>query len=352
MNPNGSDEILFRGIPQNRNRGPFSYLTSLLIHVAAIALLLLAAPKLILNSRSALRFNTTLVAPPEPEQIPKPAPPPKPVLQAAAPIQRELRPLPRPEPPKVSVPKLDAAPVLPNLSRPAPVLPAQNPVIQPPVQTGVFAASLAPKPEPKLTIAPAREAGFDTVANASPTIAQAAVTTTANFDVRASTSRPVTAAVIQTGGFGDTAVDLRSTRSLAGKVSRTGFDASAETAKPAVLAQTVRKSAFDEQQVANTPAKEAAPALAAVRPIEILDKPKPAYTAEARAQKIEGTVLLDVVFSATGEVKVLGVIRGLGHGLDENAADAARRIRFTPAKQGGVPIDQRMLLHVVFQITG
>jgi TonB family protein len=73
---------------------------------------------------------------------------------------------------------------------------------------------------------------------------------------------------------------------------------------------------------------------------------------EARKQRIEGTVVLDVIFTATGEVRVLGVSQGLGHGLDENAIDAARRIRFRPATQAGAPVDQRALLHVVFQITG
>jgi outer membrane biosynthesis protein TonB len=38
------------------------------------------------------------------------------------------------------------------------------------------------------------------------------------------------------------------------------------------------------------------------KPVEILFKPKPAYTDEARAKKIEGEVLLSVVFLASGDV--------------------------------------------------
>jgi len=350
MNPTGFDEILFRGIPQSRDRGPGSHFTSLLIHVAAVALLLVAAPKLILNN-AALRFNTTLIAPGEPPEVVKRVPPPVPAVKVATTTPRELRPLPRPEP-RVSLPKLDQAPALPNVPQVKPVLPAQNPVIHPPVQTGLFAANLAPQPEAKLPVGTAREAGFDTVASASPAAPQIVAAAPAGFDVRSAAARPVTSAgAVQTGGFGETATP-RAPGSVAGKVSRSGFEASAENVKPTVLTTAIRKTGFDEPQAANAPVKQAAPAVAAVRPIEILDKPKPVYTAEARAQKIEGTVLLDVVFAATGEVRVLGVVRGLGHGLDENAADAAKRIHFTPAKQGGVAVDQRVLLHVVFQITG
>ena len=159
--------------------------------------------------------------------------------------------------------------------------------------------------------------------------------------------------MVQTGAFGQTAADQpRSTQRLAANVSHTAFDVRPEAGRPTVLDQTVRKTGFDEPKAVNAPAKQAAPAAAAMRPVQILDKQKPAYTPEARTQKIEGTVELDVLFTATGEVRVLGVTRGLGHGLDENAIEAARHIRFTPALQSGTPIDQRVLLRVVFQITG
>jgi TonB family protein len=67
--------------------------------------------------------------------------------------------------------------------------------------------------------------------------------------------------------------------------------------------------------------------------VEILYKPKPIYTEEARRLKIEGEVLLEVIFTCTGEAKVLGVSKGLGHGLDGAAVQAAIRIRFKPAER-------------------
>lgn len=83
---------------------------------------------------------------------------------------------------------------------------------------------------------------------------------------------------------------------------------------------------------------------------EILVKPRPAYTEEARRLRIEGEVLLEVLFQATGEARVLHTIRGLGHGLDENAITAARAIQFRPAKRGDAAVDSTAVVHIVFQL--
>ena len=85
-------------------------------------------------------------------------------------------------------------------------------------------------------------------------------------------------------------------------------------------------------------------------PVEILFKPTPVYTEEARRLKVEGDVLLDVEFAATGAVSVLQVVRGLGHGLDEAATTAARQIRFKPAQTSGRPITFRTTVHIVFRL--
>jgi TonB family protein len=83
---------------------------------------------------------------------------------------------------------------------------------------------------------------------------------------------------------------------------------------------------------------------------EILSKPRPAYTDEARRLRIEGEVLLEVLFSASGETRVLRMIQGLGHGLDENAIAAARAIQFRPAKRGDTAADSTAVVHIVFQL--
>jgi TonB family protein len=85
-------------------------------------------------------------------------------------------------------------------------------------------------------------------------------------------------------------------------------------------------------------------------PAEILMKPTPVYTDEARKLRIEGEVLLDVVFESSGKLQVVRVIRGLGHGLDEAAIRAAEQIRFKPAMRDGRPADSTAVLHIVFQL--
>ncbi|MFZ3264489.1 MAG: energy transducer TonB [Terriglobales bacterium] len=115
---------------------------------------------------------------------------------------------------------------------------------------------------------------------------------------------------------------------------------------------TVRQGGFgDADVVADAPAKKsAAPAVKTV-PAEITYKPRPVYTEEGRQLKVEGEVLLDVVFTATGQIKVMKVVQGLGHGLDESAIQAAEKIQFKPALKDGHPADFQAVLHIVFQLT-
>jgi TonB family protein len=88
----------------------------------------------------------------------------------------------------------------------------------------------------------------------------------------------------------------------------------------------------------------------ATSPVEITFKPQPLYTEEARNLKLEGEVLLEVMFGANGTLHVNRVVRGLGHGLDETAIAAANKMRFKPALRMGQPVDSTAIVHVTFQI--
>jgi TonB family protein len=112
----------------------------------------------------------------------------------------------------------------------------------------------------------------------------------------------------------------------------------------------VATGGFGAQQVAHQGPRIAADTGAATTPVEITFKPNPVYTDEARNLKIEGEVLLEMSFSANGELHVNRVVRGLGHGLDEAAVAAANKIRFKPAMRVGVPVDSTAVVHVVFQL--
>ena len=112
---------------------------------------------------------------------------------------------------------------------------------------------------------------------------------------------------------------------------------------------TVQQGMFDVK-AADTPKVKQTAVTSNVKPVEILSVPKPIYTDEARTRKIEGDVLVEVVFAASGEVKVVRVVRGLGYGLDEAAETAARQIRFKPAQQGGQPVDSPAIAHIKFEL--
>ena len=84
--------------------------------------------------------------------------------------------------------------------------------------------------------------------------------------------------------------------------------------------------------------------------MEITYKPQPLYTDDARSLKLEGEVLLEVMFSANGTLHVNRVVRGLGHGLDEAAVAAANKMRFKPALRMGQPTDSTAVVHVLFQL--
>jgi len=86
-------------------------------------------------------------------------------------------------------------------------------------------------------------------------------------------------------------------------------------------------------------------------PVQIVYKPLPAYTPEARRQRIEGEVVLDVVFNASGSLQIRRVVKGLGYGLDDMAVAAAQRIQFRPARRDGQSYDCAALVHMVFEIT-
>jgi|SRR5579871_807359 len=350
MHPNGSDDLLFRGIPWSPSRRSGRFFTSLCIHLGGAVLLLTVIPQGLIPDHN-LRFHTTLIAPAEApiEKIPPKPAQTIPIVEKPPAPKPVLRPLPQVHQARILAPKLEEAPRLPSVPRPADILPpAPLASIRPPVQTGVFGANLPPQENPKLPVAAARDAGFDRATTEGP--AQSApILLSAGFDARSPVARQAAAAKVQTGAFG-LGAEPAAPRQGAAPVNHAGFDVAPETEKAAPPEQ-IRKAGFDPVKAVSAP-KQSAPTPAAVRPLQILDKPKPVYTAEARSQKIEGDVLLDVIFAASGEVRVLGVVRGLGHGLDENAMDAARHIRFTPAMQSGTPVDQHVTLHVVFQITG
>ncbi|MBO0725686.1 MAG: TonB family protein [Blastocatellia bacterium] len=82
----------------------------------------------------------------------------------------------------------------------------------------------------------------------------------------------------------------------------------------------------------------------------ILYREKAKYTEEARQNKIQGTVVLQVVFNVNGTISDVKVIRGLPDGLTEKAIEAAKKIRFNPAVKAGTPVSVRGSLEFTFNL--
>jgi periplasmic protein TonB len=87
-----------------------------------------------------------------------------------------------------------------------------------------------------------------------------------------------------------------------------------------------------------------------VAPPVLLREVKPDYTEEARARKIEGDVVMEIVVNRDGSVGSVRLLQGLGYGLDARATAAVRQWRFSPATRHGVPVDVLVEVAMEFKI--
>jgi len=85
------------------------------------------------------------------------------------------------------------------------------------------------------------------------------------------------------------------------------------------------------------------------RPVP-LNRPRPNYTERARKNSVQGVIRLSVLIDVDGSVKDVHLITHLPDGLDEEAAKAARQLRFRPATSGGQPVKFWQLLEVEFNL--
>lgn len=328
--------------PRNWNRLG----ASTLVHVAAILFLVRIAvwlPSKAVELVCQNHESVTLIAPSlEKPIVVKPVPPPP--LKVLAQLREEpklltpppvvtarveapvIKPVPAPEPPKLA--ENTAPPVLPKPQVPKKIITA-----------GLFDSGSSAKPTIKAPVREVQTGGFgdpNGVAGKSDKARDVTVAAVGSFDLPTGPGNGNGAGgakgkqgVIVSAGFGDGMAGAGSgDRNPKGGVSTGGFG-DATTAQ--VAAKRVNHAAD-------------------ATPVEILAKPRPAYTPEARQLHIEGEVLLDVMFAASGDIHVVKVVRGLGHGLDESAQRAAQQIRFNPAKREGQPYDSDAVVHIVFAL--
>jgi TonB family protein len=276
----------------------------------------------------------------------------------------------------------------PQKQLPKPVLVAK--LDPPPADLRLPAPQPQPKPKVKIEDTPAPEIKIATrkpeviPPAAAPVIPRQAVKTNV-FSTGSSAPQTIARAPekVQTGGFGDpNGVPAKTTQTQAvniaqsggfdmptgsgsgngtggdkgsrGVVASNGFGGEVATGNAqASTGRVVREAGFGSTDVAAPPTVQSRPAAQSAAKIvmpELLFKPKPIYTQEAKSKRIEGEVLVEVVFEASGKLRVLRVVRGLGYGLDDAAVQAVEQTRFKPALQDGQPLDYTAILHVVFQL--
>jgi TonB family protein len=85
-------------------------------------------------------------------------------------------------------------------------------------------------------------------------------------------------------------------------------------------------------------------------PLNIISKPKAAYTDEARTNDTQGVVTLRITFLASGEIGGITVVSGLPDGLTEQAIAAAKQIKFEPKRVDGQPVSVTMTFQYGFNI--
>lgn len=300
-----------------------------------------------------------LIKPPRPEEVRVPRlPKPRPVLEAPNPQREQIQfPLtrlpdrsPNPEPPKIASqvpPPVPTPMAVPEATHPAlpSVVAGPRPLLTP-VRTGVFGGSSAAATL-NLPAEKVQTGGFGSP-NGLPGDAQGGsfgnVAKLGSFDLP------------EGEGYGN---GTGGTRGARGTVASAGFGngvavgGGGNGGGGGSGRSGVRAGGFDVKPVPPKPsAKTSASEQPAQVPVEILSKPNPQFTEEARKLGVQGEVVLAVVFTASGKLRVLRVVQGLGHGLDESAWRAAEQIHFRPAQRDGEPVDFPATLRVVFQLAG
>lgn len=84
----------------------------------------------------------------------------------------------------------------------------------------------------------------------------------------------------------------------------------------------------------------------------VLERVEPRYPEDARAARVAGIVILEVVIDRNGNVKNPRVLKPLPFGLDQSAVDAVRQWKFLPGTVNGEPVDVIFNLTINFMLDG
>jgi len=336
------------GLLPEPERSPASFFTAFVINglIVLIAIYLGSQVKKLVAHKYE---ETVLIVPTTPPPPPKIKLPEPPKIQPPEPPKIEVK----MEQPKIVMPKPEPKP------EPKPIQ-MEAKVNMPVIKAAKPAVVLAP--QPKAAMAAAMPAQNNSVkASTAPVHLGETFGVTPNPNA----TRPATVAAIGNpyGGLQGPAVAPHgvvgstgignglksgSNAGVVGKVAQAGVPGGTGMATTGVVGGKVGSAGIPKEvAVAQVQQVTAAPTTTS---IEVLSKPPVQYTSEARQLRIQGDVVLRVTFTASGQVLVQGVMRGLGHGLDDEARRVAQQIRFRPATRNGQAVDTTTNITITFQL--
>jgi protein TonB len=286
------------------------------------------------------------VQPKQPPVRPKPQPLPPPVVEAVVPL---------PPQPKVIAPRNLTPKVQPKVTAQVEAPKFEAPVVAPKVEVSIAQPARPRPPVENVTLNTGSAAPATLPKKMDPSKVQTGgfgdpngVSGPSNPNVRANVNGRGSFDLPTGPGYGNGTGGAKGAR---GTVASEGFGNG--TAIPPAggggrRSGSVQTEGFNQAVVETDTKPKQQTQAASVQPIVILEKPKPQYSKEARDLRIEGTVLVSVVFKANGEIQIQGVVKGLGHGLDELAIQDAKLIKYKPAISNGQPVDFPATVHIEF----
>ena len=332
------------GVLNDGSRSKGAAVTSILVNVTLAALVVILGYIIKTNPEVAKQV-AVLTLPPQPPPQPKPVPQPPP------PPPKPLPPTPI-EPPKITQPPTPIPPppdVKPlPVPQPKPVNmqpPAPPKVITPPpapvkVNLGVASAASVPNHDLQPTAVRLGAATNPLKPLTGPAVASVNLGAAGMPGMnRSNTGNGARATAVNLGSGSPNSNNMNGRDNAVGAVKgvKLGSGTGPMTSKNFAAVAPV-KLGTPPPPPSSKPMN--ATALSAATPPKVTFKPNPVYSPEARAQNVEGDAVVKVIFRANGTMDVIGLVHGLGHGLDEPALDAARGVRFTPALDAaGRPVD-------------
>ncbi len=337
------------GLLPEPERSPRSFIISMVINGTMLALFILVgalAPKKILHN-----YDVTTLILPAKKEPPKPkekTPPPPPVEEPKIPEVKF-------EAPRINIPKPEPKPELKPI-------PMDAKLTMPAIKDPKLDVRLAP--QPKTALAPAAMPAQDN--SVKPSTKPVHYGQTFGVQPNPNAKGPATIAaignmyggnqgtvgaphgVVGSTGIGDGIKYGNNQGRPGGKVAT----AVVPTATVATPSGNVGKVASAGIPTAPTAVVEAPRAVAGPPPtLPEVSVPVPTYTDEARNLKIQGDVILRVTIFASGQVQVVSVVQGLGHGLDEQARLAVQHTRvLRPGTRNGQAVDMTINVTIKFQL--